>query len=146
MKPLPLVLSLSALALVASMVLYLPVKYNLRGVKAVEFSARNRTDPGARTQVITDLGELRELEQLLQNPVWRPVGDYPSFEGWDEFYSLRFMRQGREERIQFTDKEWSPGGPPPPALLAWARKTSSHSSELASPSAGPSAAVEPRRP
>lgn len=124
MKAALLIFGVLTLGMTAGLVIPVPVKHDLGGVGAVELSGIKMSDMLAvgrdratRKLEITEANELKELDQLLQVIVWRRFFELNSHEGWAEFYTLRFVRNGKEERIGFSETEWTPGGRTPPRCL-----------------------------
>jgi hypothetical protein len=128
-RPILIAIIVFILAIVAGLVVRLPIRHDLTGAAIVEITAVKKTgtlefgrDRVTRKIEITAPDDLKELNRLCQIVSSHALYELSAHEGWSEFYTLRFVRNGKEEQFGFSEIEWSPGGRIPPELLEWVRK------------------------
>lgn len=137
MKAALIVFLVIILSMVAGLVIPVSEKHDLGDAVAVEITAIRKTgilevgrDRVTQKIEVTDSEEITELNRLLHAPVRRTLAQLSALEDWTELYTLRFTRDGKEEHITFSEREWSPGGRTPPAVLEWVRKKANQISEV----------------
>ena len=71
--------------------------------------------------VIQDAEGIAEFDAAA-GTVWMPPFAYSSHEGYSELYSVDLVRNNEVEKIQFTEREWFPGGVTPEGVLKIMRR------------------------